>query len=76
MLRHSIKIGGHPTSISMEKEFWAALKEIVEEKGTSLSALVTEIDEQRTTRNLSSSLRIFVLGELQNKLNKFEESEE
>ena len=60
MKKRSIKISGHETSISLENEFWAALKEIAASKCISLNVLIAEIDKEREG-NLSSALRVFVL---------------
>jgi predicted DNA-binding ribbon-helix-helix protein len=60
--KRSIVIGGHKTSISLEDSFWASLKEIAEERGTYLAHLVAELDQVRGTANLSSAIRVFVLG--------------
>jgi predicted DNA-binding ribbon-helix-helix protein len=55
--------GGRKTSISMEDQFWAALKEIAAERQLTLSALVSIVDDERGDRfNLSSALRTFVLA--------------
>jgi len=62
--KRSVLIAGHATSISLEAEFWDALKEIAEARETSLNALVAEVDGQRQG-NLSSALRVFVLKSLQ-----------
>jgi predicted DNA-binding ribbon-helix-helix protein len=53
--KRSIMINNHKTSVSLEDEFWNALKE--------LSALIALIDSERTTGNLSSALRLFVLDQ-------------
>ena len=58
----------HATSISLEEEFYAALMEIVREQQTTLNHLVTQIDKERQTANLSSALRLYVLKTLQEKL--------
>ncbi|MBM3525140.1 MAG: ribbon-helix-helix domain-containing protein [Alphaproteobacteria bacterium] len=62
--KRSVSIAGHRSSVSLEPEFWEALKSIAAERGTSLDALVSEIDATRTRRNLSSALRVFVLQTL------------
>jgi predicted DNA-binding ribbon-helix-helix protein len=64
MRKHSVVIAGHATSVSLEGEFWEALKAIAERQRTSLNALVAAIDGARTG-NLSSALRVFVLRDLQ-----------
>ena len=63
-LKRSLTIQGHRTSLSLEPEFWAALKlaALVEKK--SLAALVAEIDAARNGRNLSSAIRVWVLARL------------
>ena len=58
-----MNIAGHATSISMEEEFWEALKVIAQQKGQSLNALIAEIDTHKTG-NLSSAIRVFVLHSL------------
>jgi predicted DNA-binding ribbon-helix-helix protein len=62
--KRSVLIAGHATSVSLEVEFWDALKDIATRRQTSLNALVAEIDGGRDG-NLSSALRVFVLRELQ-----------
>ena len=62
--KRSVVIAGHATSISLEVEFWDALKAIAARRGASLNALVAEIDGERQG-NLSSALRVFVLRDLQ-----------
>ena len=62
VLKRSIVIAGHKTSISVEDEFWDSLKEIAVERGMTLGALVAAIDGNRQNANLSSAIRLFVLG--------------
>ncbi len=64
-LKRSVTISGHRTSISLEPEFWAALTTLAATKGKSVSALVGEIDAGRGVLNLSSAIRVHVLGMLQ-----------
>ncbi|GAB4225975.1 MAG: hypothetical protein Tsb0032_32170 [Kiloniellaceae bacterium] len=62
MLRkHSVKIAGHSTSLSLEGIFWDALKEVAAGRGLSLNALIEEIDRGRAT-NLSSAVRVYLLN--------------
>jgi len=61
VVKHSIVIAGHRTSVSLEEPFWRALKEIAAAEGASLAALVAQVDEGRGAANLSSALRVFVL---------------
>jgi predicted DNA-binding ribbon-helix-helix protein len=61
VVKRSIVIAGHKTSVSLEDAFWKALKEIAFARHTTLSDLVATIDSKRQHRNLSSALRLFVL---------------
>ena len=61
VLKRSIVVRGHKTSVSLEDGFWFALKEIADERGASLGELAAEIDEQRTASNLSSAIRLYIL---------------
>ena len=60
--KHSIVVGGHKTSVSLEDDFWAALTEIALKDRATLSGLVGSIDSQRQHGNLSSAVRLFVLN--------------
>jgi predicted DNA-binding ribbon-helix-helix protein len=61
VVKRSIVIAGHKTSVSLEDAFWKSLKEIATGRGATLSNLVTSIDVERRQGNLSSCLRLFVL---------------
>ncbi|MGF1608189.1 MAG: ribbon-helix-helix domain-containing protein [Kiloniellales bacterium] len=63
MRKHSITIAGHRTSLSLEDDFWDELKRLARARGLSLNALVEEIDA-RSSGNLSSALRLYVLARL------------
>ncbi len=65
--KHSVMIAGHRTSVSLEPEFWREFVSICRKEGIALSKKVEEIDSQRT-ENLSSAIRLFVLGELRKRL--------
>jgi predicted DNA-binding ribbon-helix-helix protein len=62
ILRRSIVIAGHKTSVSVEDEFWDSLKKIASERGTSVGGMIGAIDGGRQHANLSSAIRLFVLG--------------
>ena len=68
IVKRSLSIQGHRTSISLEDEFWQALKSIATARSLSLAALVADIDRGRSGNNLSSALRLHVLGDLRQKL--------
>jgi predicted DNA-binding ribbon-helix-helix protein len=65
--KRSILLAGHKASVSLEDEFWTALKHIAQEAGISVSALALRIDGSRERGNLSSALRIFVLDYYQSR---------
>jgi predicted DNA-binding ribbon-helix-helix protein len=58
--KRSVVIAGHATSVSLEAEFWSALREIARRRGLSLAGLVATADRDRAG-NLSSALRLLVL---------------
>lgn len=62
IIKRSVTISGHRTSVSVEDAFWNALKEIAAERSQPLAALIGEIDAGRTgSDNLSSAIRLYVL---------------
>jgi len=61
VVKRSIVIDGHKTSVSLEDAFWDHLKAIAHTQQATLSALVATIDEKRQHGNLSSAIRLFVL---------------
>jgi len=61
VVKRSIVIGGHKTSVSLEDAFWRGLKEIAGARDMTLSDLVAAIDTDRQHGNLSSAIRLFVL---------------
>ncbi|MEH2510214.1 putative DNA-binding ribbon-helix-helix protein [Nitrobacteraceae bacterium AZCC 1564] len=61
VVKRSIVVAGHKTSVSLEEAFWNGMKEIASVKHLTLSELVGEIDGGRQQGNLSSAIRLFVL---------------
>jgi predicted DNA-binding ribbon-helix-helix protein len=61
VVKRSIVVGGHKTSVSLEEAFWNGMKEISGLRNMTLSELVGEIDSNRQQGNLSSAIRLFVL---------------
>jgi len=61
IIKRSIVIDGHKTSVSLEDAFWNGLKDIAQTERVTLSKMVAEIDKNRQLGNLSSALRLFVL---------------
>src|ERR1051326_5819907 len=61
VVKRSIVIAGHKTSVSLEDAFWTGLKDIATARSMTLSDVVASIDEDRRQGNLSSAIRLFVL---------------
>ena len=61
VVRRTIMIGDHRTSVSVEDAFWNSMKEISGQRDMTLSQLVGEIESNRQQGNLSSAIRLFVL---------------
>ena len=61
VVKRSIVVGGHKTSVSLEAAFWISMKEICALRSMTLSELVGGIDTNRHQGNLSSAIRLFVL---------------
>ena len=62
VVKRSIVIAGHKTSVSLEDAFWKALKEISVVREMPRSDLLAKIDSERQNGNLSSAIRVFVLN--------------
>jgi predicted DNA-binding ribbon-helix-helix protein len=61
VIKRSVIIAGHKTSVSLEDAFWKGLREVADQRDMTLSKLVGIIDADRHG-NLSSAIRLFVLG--------------
>ena len=61
VIKRSIIFNGRKTSVSLEDDFWNALRDIAHGRGETLSRLVSGIDANRKNANLSSALRVFIL---------------
>jgi predicted DNA-binding ribbon-helix-helix protein len=68
VIKRSIVIAGHKTSVSLEDAFWQGLKEIADDRSMTLSDLVSTIDTDRRHGNLSSAIRLFVLDHYRNSI--------
>jgi len=71
IVKRSIVIGGHKTSVSLEDAFWGGLKEIAHDQRVTLSNMVANIDRARQQSNLSSAIRLFVLDRFRAPVAKF-----
>jgi predicted DNA-binding ribbon-helix-helix protein len=61
VIKRSLVIAGHRTSVSLEDAFWRRLRRIAAERGLSLNRLAAMVDASRGGANLSSAIRVFVL---------------
>ena len=64
MKKRSVTLQGHHTSITLEDEFWDALKSIAATRKMSVAALIDQIDEDRlqtTDGGLSGAIRVYIL---------------
>jgi predicted DNA-binding ribbon-helix-helix protein len=64
ILKRSVAIAGHRTSISLEAPFWDVLRQIAERETISVQKLIGLIDADRGGQNLSSAIRVFVVNRL------------
>jgi predicted DNA-binding ribbon-helix-helix protein len=64
VIKRSVVVAGHKTSVSLENEFWNGLREIADGRGETMSELIAAIRDcaDRQNANLSSAIRLFVLG--------------
>ena len=67
IVKRSIVINGHKTSVSLEDAFWSSLKKIAHTEGVPLSKMVTEIDKTRERGTLSCAIRLFILEQVRTK---------
>jgi predicted DNA-binding ribbon-helix-helix protein len=70
IIKRSLKIAGRTTSIGVEDDFWSSLREIAKARHQTVSHLVSSINAERqhANPNLSSAVRLFVLGFYRNQL--------
>jgi predicted DNA-binding ribbon-helix-helix protein len=64
LVKRSLTIAGHATSLRLEPIFWDALERAAEDEGSALSALIARIDAQRVETvdsvNLASAIRVWL----------------
>jgi predicted DNA-binding ribbon-helix-helix protein len=70
VVKRSVVLAGHKTSVSLEDAFWNSLREIARGRQMTLSALLAGIDSQRNYGNFSSAIRLFVLDFYRDQLSK------
>ena len=70
VVKRSIVIAGHKTSVSLEDAFWSGLKDVAAARSVTLSDLVGSIGADRRQGNLSSAIRLFVLDHYRSQLSE------
>ena len=65
-LKRSLTIAGHRTSLSLEPEFWLALQEAARLEKKTVATIVSELDQLRGRRNLSSAIRVWLFNRRKN----------
>jgi predicted DNA-binding ribbon-helix-helix protein len=65
VVKRSIVIAGHKTSVSLEDPFWIHLKRMAAAAKNTLADFVTLVDRERKQGNLSSALRLKVVADLE-----------
>ena len=71
VIKHSVLVSGHKTSITLEDEFWNSLQEIADERCKTVSRLITSIDARRKEfANLSSATRMYILHHYRNQVKR------
>lgn len=70
MIKRSLSIHGHRTSLALEAEFWEVIDTAVARNGKSFARFIRDLDDQRTqsgiNQNLASYLRVWVLKNARN----------
>ncbi len=61
VIKRSLAIAGHRTSVSLEEAFWRGLRRVAARRGISVNALAAMVDAARGEANLSSAIRVYVL---------------
>jgi predicted DNA-binding ribbon-helix-helix protein len=62
LVKRSVTLDKHRTSLALEPEFWTALERAAKSRGLSLTGLLVEIDANRGERPLASACRVFALS--------------
>lgn len=65
LVKRSVSLGGHATSVALEPEFWAVLEAATKKRDQSMAGLIGEIDSTRGATPLASALRVWALREVQ-----------
>jgi predicted DNA-binding ribbon-helix-helix protein len=70
VVKRSVVVAGHATSVSLEDTFWKAFREIADGRNMTLSELADAISSEKQGGNLSSAIRLFVLEFYRNQISQ------
>ena len=65
--KRTVNLDGHITSVFLEKELWDEIVALSKQNNTTPDRLISDIDQKKTTSNLSSAIRLYVLNHLKNR---------
>ena len=65
--KRTVNLDGQITSVFLEKEFWEEIVSLSKQNNTTPDRLISDIDQKKTTSNLSSAIRLYVLNHLKNR---------
>ena len=66
--KRTVKIDGHITSVFLETEFWEEILKLSKKENTTPDKIISKIDKNKNTSNLSSAIRLYVLNHLKDQL--------
>ena len=66
--KRTVKIDGHITSVFLETEFWEEILKLSKKENTTPDKIISKIDKNKSTSNLSSAIRLYVLNNLKGQL--------
>lgn len=70
LMKRSVTLAGHRTSVALEAIFWEELDKIAQEQEGSLAAVIANVDRERQPeQSLASALRVFVLERVRSQIN-------
>jgi predicted DNA-binding ribbon-helix-helix protein len=62
IMKRATLVDGRKTSVTLEDEFWNALKKIAATQNVGTPKLISKINRERQNNNLSSAIRVYVLS--------------
>ena len=62
LVKRSLSLAGHRTSLALEPEFWRVLEAMAAARAASLAALIADIDRGRVAQPLASACRLAALA--------------